>query len=153
MKPITEPVSRALSWALQYFAWGLAVIFYSHGTKAPREKDWHHNRHSEADIRRLATDHVNVGVILGQASNGLTDVDLDSPTAVRIAPAFLPATGAIFGRASKPNSHWLYTTTLAQEVEKAAIQFKDPETNEMLVEIRIGGGGRAAQMMFPGSVH
>jgi hypothetical protein len=39
--------------------------------------------------------------LLGSKSNGLTDVDLDSPEAVKIADYFLPETEAVFGRAGK----------------------------------------------------
>jgi hypothetical protein len=42
----------------------------------------------------------NVGAILGPASKGLTDVDLDCPEAVCLAPYFLPRTRSIVGRAS-----------------------------------------------------
>ena len=37
----------------------------------------------------------------------------------------LPETDAIFGRNSKPNSHYLYFTALGGTVDKAAVQFKD----------------------------
>jgi Bifunctional DNA primase/polymerase, N-terminal len=44
---------------------------------------------------------LNIGVLLGPTSHGLTDVDLDCAEAIAIAPYILPPTGAIFGRASK----------------------------------------------------
>lgn len=50
----------------------------------------------------------NVGVRLGRLSGNLVDVDLDCELAERMADKFLPPTGAIFGRASKKRSHWLY---------------------------------------------
>jgi hypothetical protein len=52
----------------------------------------------------------NVGIVLGPSSQGLTDVDLDCVEAIAIAPYILPRTEAIFGRASKRASHWLYYT-------------------------------------------
>src|SRR5262245_2509274 len=42
---------------------------------------------------------MNIGVVLGPSSQGLTDVDLDCDEARAIAPYILPRTGAIFGRA------------------------------------------------------
>src|SRR5215207_5234207 len=143
------PHPDALAAGLAYKARGWAPIFYSRKSKFPKEDGWQHLRHTEADIRRHAAGYCNVGVILGSASNGLTDVDLDSLHAVRLARHFLPATPAVFGRRSKPASHWLYTTDLASTVPQAAFQFKDPETNAMIVELRIGGGGLGAQTMFP----
>jgi putative DNA primase/helicase len=93
----------------------------------------------------------NVGVILGPSSRGLTDVDLDSPEAIAIAPYLLPRTKAIFGRKSKRASHYLFYSDLAVSQENAAIQLQTPD-QKMLCEIRIGGD-KAAQTIFPGSVH
>jgi hypothetical protein len=62
-------------------------------------------RYSEADLRRLAAGCCNVGIILGAASGGLTDLDLDSLHAVRVARHFLPQNGAAFVQASNPASH------------------------------------------------
>jgi hypothetical protein len=105
----------------------------------------------------------NIGVILGRPSGGLTDGDLDCREAVALARAFLPETRAIFGRASKPESHRLYVTDLCDTEDKAAIQFRDPVPEIdpvtgkkkycMIVELRIGGGGKGAQTVFPGSTH
>lgn len=85
----------------------------------------------------------NIGVILGTRSNGLTDVDLDSPEAVKAADYFLPSTGAIFGRASKPRSHRIYISDFPK-IEKFSLSAK-----ENIVEIRSNGG----QTIFPPSVH
>src|SRR5260370_1189416 len=82
-------------------------------------------------------------------SSGLTDIDLDCPEAIALAPYILPATDAVFGRQSKPASHFLYTTALAGVVNKAAQRFKDPMPNAMMVELRIGGA-KGAQTVFPG---
>jgi len=51
---------------------------------------------------------MNIGVILGPSSHGLTDVDLDCDEARAVAPYILPRTGAIFGRASSRAAHRLY---------------------------------------------
>ena len=99
---------------------------------------------------------MNIGVQLGTASNGLTDIDLDCTEAIRIAPYVLPATRAIFGRVSKRASHRLYYTDLANRIDNAVLAFNDPNKgveDGRLLELRIGGGGRGAQTVFPGSVH
>jgi hypothetical protein len=101
----------------------------------------------------------NIGVMQGPSSGGLNDVDLDCPEAIAIAPHVLPKTDAVFGRASKRRSHFLYCTDLASKLPKAAEPFKDPtlgksgDKKAMLIELRIGGGGKGAQTVFPGSVH
>jgi hypothetical protein len=58
-------------------------------------------------------------VQLGPKSGGLCDVDLDCTEAVVLAPAFLPPTHAVFGRKSKPRSHYLYR--IADPEPKATI--------------------------------
>ena len=104
-------------------------------------------------------DPINIGVVLGPTSQGLTDIDLDCAQAIAIAPYVLPPTKARFGRVSKRESHRLYITNLAA-TGKAVVQFPnpvaeiDPTTGKkmqpMLLELRIGGG---AQTIFPGSTH
>jgi hypothetical protein len=98
----------------------------------------------------------NVGVQMGPASNNLTDVDLDSDVAIALAPAFLPTTGAVFGRPTAPSSHWLYTTDLAAKYHGANLAFDDPRKPKKegrFLELRIGGGGKGSQSVFPPSTH
>src|SRR5438874_1621419 len=49
----------------------------------------------------------NIGLLLGDKF-GSADVDCDCPQAIRAARELLPETGLIFGRQSKPFSHYLY---------------------------------------------
>jgi hypothetical protein len=114
--------------------------------KAPKIRGWPALRIKEADVPRYFDRECNVGILLGEPSNGLVDFDLDCPEAIRLAPKHLPPTGATFGRASKPSSHWLYRI----EGSAPTIKLKDPLTGKMLVELR-GDGGQ--QTVFPGSVH
>ena len=50
----------------------------------------------------------NIGVQFGKASGGLTDIDLDCVEAMTLARYLLPQTPAVFGRASKQRSHFLF---------------------------------------------
>ena len=79
---------------------------------------------------------MNIGVLLGDASGGLADGDLDCPEAIALAPVFLPPTRT-FGRESKPRSHWLYIAKGAPTVK-----FEDPAGKGMLVELRANGGNK-----------
>lgn len=111
-----------------------------HRKKAPGHAGWQ-NRTLESARATLDADwpagvDMNVGVLLGQPSDWLVDVDLDHERAIELAPAFLPPT-LTFGRASKPASHWLY------KCPGAATSKRDK------VEVRSTG----AQTVFPGSVH
>src|SRR5262249_42407808 len=119
--------------------------------KGPTDKGWQKRTITLANVDRyFDTRPQNVGVQMGPRSGDLADVDLDCEEAIALAPYFLPPTPAVFGRTSKPRSHHLYK--LDGVPNEAVIQFHDPD-GEMIVEMRIGGGGKAAQTVFPGSVH
>jgi Bifunctional DNA primase/polymerase, N-terminal len=148
-----------LEIALEYIGRGWAVVPIPHKRKKPLGEEWQGWRITKADAhRRFNGGPQNVGVILGEASGGLADVDLDSIEAVHVGPYFLPRT-LCFGRPSKPRSHWLYQSDLCRAEDKAAIQFKfatgsgKDRKEQMILELRIGGGGKGAQTVFPGSVH
>jgi hypothetical protein len=143
----------ALDIALSYIERGWNPVPIPHKAKGPSGVGWQ-NRHIDAASAPRFFDGtpLNIGIILGPTSNGLTDVDLDCREAIAIAPYTLPKTNAIFGRASKRFSHWLYCTDLAVTTERATIQLKDPRTKAMLLELRIGGES-GAQTVFPGSTH
>jgi P4 family phage/plasmid primase-like protien len=143
-----------LDFATDYIRRGCNPVPIPHRSKAPIGNDWQGRRIDAASVSTYFNGAaMNVGVQLGAASAGLTDVDLDCPEALALADLLLPRTKAIFGRPSKPRSHRIYVTTLAETIDKAAIRYSDPTTKETLVELRIGGGGRAAQTVFPGSTH
>jgi predicted P-loop ATPase len=143
--------SPLLSVAQNYIARQWTVVPIDHKQKAPKIKEW--------EKLKITVDNAglyfngaeqNIGVQLGARSNGLSDVDLDCPEAVRLAPHFLPPTDAVFGRASKPSSHYLYL--IGDAPAKATEQLKD-ENKKTIIELRMGGGGAAAQTVFPGSTH
>ena len=90
----------------------------------------------------------NIGVLLGNKSNDLTDIDLDSPEAVKLADFFLPETEAIFGRDGKPRSHRLYFSDF-RKIEKFCNPFETDKRAATIVEIRSTGG----QTVFPPSTH
>lgn len=90
---------------------------------------------------------LGVGVVTGPKHSGPIDVDLDCAEAVFFAARFLPQTPAVFGRKSKPRSHYLY------RVEEAAVPkfaLLDPVEKSTVVELRADGGH---QTVLPGSIH
>lgn len=144
----TSPI---LSIAQDYIARHWAVVPIEHKQKAPKIKAWQKlviTADTAATFFNGAEQ--NIGVQLGARSRGLTDVDLDCAEGVQLAPYFLPATVAVFGRASKPSSHYLYY--IDDGLEKATEQLKD-ENKQTIIELRMGGGGAGAQTVFPGSTH
>jgi putative DNA primase/helicase len=131
-----------LWYAEQYHRAGMCPIPIKPRSKKPINDEWPTLRIPYDDLKYHFSEDQNIGVILGDASGGLVDIDLDSAEAVRLGPAFLPPTDFVFGYESKPRSHWGYYVANAPRTK----QFKD---GEMIVEIR-GNGGYS---VVPGSVH
>jgi P4 family phage/plasmid primase-like protien len=145
----TDPIDRARG----FMGRGWAPIPVPHREKVPDFTSWQTLRVSPDDLPQYFNGNpLNVSVLLGDPSTGLVDIDLDALEALPLAPLVLPATAAKFGRASKPESHWLYTGSPLPRTEK----FQDPrdpgsgdDKTAMLVEIRSTG----CQTVFPGSTH
>lgn len=147
---MTKTANVVLTAAQQYDALGIAVRPVKFKSKAALD-GWDRDDFAPFDWTQLVKQGCNIGAMLGPKSNGLTDLDLDCPEAVALAPFFMPKTNARFGRDGSRNSHWLYRCKLHQTVEKAAIQCTDPVSKAMLVELRIGT--KPAQTVIPPSVH
>jgi hypothetical protein len=149
------PLETALSYIKR--GWNpVPLAFRSKGGNT-LGKGWQHRViTAETAPRFFDGEPQNVGVQLGTKSKGLTDVDLDCAEAIAIAPYFLPRTKAIFGRASKRNSHYLFVTDLGTTTDAAVFAFDDPDKatkDRRLLELRVGAGDLGAQTVFPGSVH
>jgi Bifunctional DNA primase/polymerase, N-terminal len=139
--------------ALDYSKRGWKPVPLGRKTKKPTDKGWAKRPFAPAQFNGNAQ---NIALQLGAASGGLCDVDLDSALAIGLAPEFLPATGAIFGRRSKPCSHQLYVSDLYATEKTAAIQLKqyqDGKAGPVLVELRIGANGKGAHTTVPPSMH
>jgi hypothetical protein len=82
---------------------------------------------------------------------GSTDVDCDCPEASRAARKLLPETGLIFGRQSKPFSHFFYRS----DPPVRTVQFIDPLDDSTLVELRglSCDGSVGLQTVVPQSIH
>lgn len=139
--------------ARDYLARGWCPIPIRHREKNPGFIGWQRFAATAEDMPRCFAGIGNIGIILGERSGGLVDVDLDAPEAVALADIYLPRTGAVFGRGSKPRSHRLYVAVGAvYEV------FSDPfvaEGKKVLLELRADGadGVSRRQTVFPPSTH
>jgi hypothetical protein len=109
--------------------------------KPPADEFWQNNDYG-------------IGIVTGPAHSGPVDVDLDCDEAVFFARVFLPPTDAVFGRAGKPASHYLYRVE-APQFEKRA--FNDPIPSPTapageacIIEAR---GDNGHQTVMPGSLH
>jgi len=143
----TAANSASSNIAAQYAARGWKVVPIPLGEKGPKRKGWEQRTFDpQRDF-----DGTNIGVQLGVKSGGLTDVDLDCIEAINLAPYFLPQTAATFGRASKPESHWLFVIDDA-DPDKSVIRLND-DAKKTIIELRLGGGDKGTQTVFPGSTH
>lgn len=109
-------------------------------SKSPSRRDWT-NLRLAPDV---FPDNCNVGIILGDPSGWLVDVDLDCPEAIELADQYLPPTPAITGRPSSPKSHRWYVATGATTQKHT-----DPNDGSMIVELRSTG----AQTVVGPSIH
>jgi hypothetical protein len=150
---------RALDNAKEYLGRGWQPVPVPLEEKGPKQKDWQNLAITLANAADYFEQNQNIGLQLGARSGGLTDVDIDCPEALALADTFLPATSAIFGRASKPRSHWLYITDLHGSEDKAVIRFVEPpslgdgQQPSTLIELRVGGDQKGAQTLAPDSIH
>jgi Bifunctional DNA primase/polymerase, N-terminal len=138
---------NALDIALNYITRGWSPVPIPRGKKGPVINEWQKLRiTTETAPHYFADRRANVGVLLGEPSGGLVDVDLDEPEVSIAWHYFAPPTEAVFGRESAPNTHFLY---ICPEIPHT-LQFMDPTRRRVtLAEVRSGGG----QTVFPGSIH
>jgi hypothetical protein len=129
--------------AEEYICRGFAVLPVPHGKKGPILKGWEDLRLTLEELPQYFNGRPqNVGLILGNPSGGLVDVDLDAEEAAKVAGRFLPPT-LTSGRESSPHSHWWY---FSPGIE--TMKFKDVD-GRMLVELRSTG----CQTIVNPSVH
>ena len=123
--------------------WRVVPVPRSNG-KAPNIPDWPKLQIAEADLPRYFGAGQNVGIILGESSAGLVDVDLDTPEAIAAAEKLLPPTVMVHGRAGKPRSHRWYIVNPAP----ATVRYQAPD-GTTLCELRSTG----SQTLVPPSKH
>jgi Bifunctional DNA primase/polymerase, N-terminal len=125
--------------------------------KRPILYEWPSRLLDEEELASHFDDHKNVGVLLGEPSRGLVDVDLDVGSAVVIADLLLPEKTLTYGRKNNPRSHRLFDCgshppdskpySLPKSVVNAlGLGSKD---TVMLVELRSTG----KQSVLPPSIH
>lgn len=158
---LAEGSPSARSAAQDYLTRGWKVLPIERGRKDCRITGWSRTAFT-ADA--FEPDD-NIGIQLGDVSGGLCDVDLDCAEARALAPLLLPPTDAVFGRATAPQSHWLYVSDVWRTSKRAATPYADPmpateeqEHGVCLVELRTGRRDKqqrpvGALSMVPPSLH
>lgn len=141
--------STSLDAAIAYRRRGWRVIPIPARSKNPGRPGWPQERWEETDLPPLFAQGQNVGVLMGEPSGNLVDVDIDRREALQLAHRFLPPTDAVFGRESNPASHCLYVCKTETKKYALPAGWVGDGEKDTLVEIRATG----AQTVFPGSVH
>ena len=141
----------ALTIARNLLARGYKPLPIPIGAKSPILSNWQNLSITAENVTHYFNGAPqNAGAQLGPVSGGLADVDLDCIEAVKLAHYFLPATHSIYGRLGKRRSHYLYICS--DPDPKATIKLLD-DAKQCIVELRLGGGGKGAQSVMPGSIH
>jgi len=137
--------------ALDWIKRGFSPIPIPHRSKRPVLEEWQRLEITATDaLQYFNSTKQNVGVLLGD-KYGSTDVDCDCPEAITAARDLLPETGLIFGRTSKPFSHYFFRTDPPVRTK----QFCDPVDGTTLIEMRglSSNGSIGLQTIVPPSVH
>lgn len=123
----------------QYMDEGWALVPIRKGSKAPGDDAWPRIDYKVEDFPEGS----NVGVKLGDKSNGLIDVDLDCPEAIIAAQFFLPPTPRMHGRPGTGVAHYFYYCPGAKS------EFWCDVDGKKMLELRSTGG----QTVIPPSIH
>ncbi|MFO0873157.1 MAG: bifunctional DNA primase/polymerase [Phycisphaerales bacterium] len=100
--------SILLDAAFAYTARGFRVVPVPAGRKGPIRKGWQELRLGPDELALHFNGTGNIGLLLGEPSGHLIDVDLDCDEALELADEFLPNTSVVTGRPSAPRSHRWY---------------------------------------------
>jgi P4 family phage/plasmid primase-like protien len=141
------PLEAARDWAQR----GFFPVPVPYRSKKPVLEGWQRlGITADAAPQYFGDQPQNIGVLLGD-KYGSTDVDCDCPEAITAARELLPETGMIFGRQSKPFSHYFYRSDPPVRTQ----QFHDPLDKATLIELRglSSDGAIGLQTIVPPSVH
>lgn len=144
--------SNTLDYALMYLERGWSVVPAPPRSKNPGDavgKGWQKLRLAKDELPKFFSNGNNIGLLLGEPSSWLCDIDLDCQEAVALAPEFLPQTNRKSSRGSTPFSHWWYYSkdTVTKKFEDPMLQGSDGRA--MILELRSTG----SQTLVPPSRH
>lgn len=153
---MSEPIgTEALAHALTAYRRGYTPIPLLERSKRPAGSWQTLTYQDEAEVRSTFEGHTgNLGIVLGDRSGHLVDVDIDWPRATLLAERFFLAgtTEVVSGRVGSPGSHWWYQCS---DLGTGRVIWRHPDKNrfgkgkDVLVEIRSTGH----QTAIPASIH
>ncbi|CAA9341001.1 MAG: hypothetical protein AVDCRST_MAG93-6650 [uncultured Chloroflexia bacterium] len=101
----TESIPNTKNAARDYINRGWSVVPIPYGEKGPNLPEWQKLRITADEVGEFFVGESNIGIHLGEASGGLTDVDLDCPQAEHAGSRLLPKT-LTSGRGNKVTHYW-----------------------------------------------
>lgn len=122
------------------------------GTKDPAEVEKIFREKAVGDPAANLRPAANIGLLLGEPSGNLVDVDLDHPKTRRLKDHFLPRSPMRSGRPGRPGSHYWFIAEegTLQGYRKYQMPKKpDGKAGDVIVEYRSTGG----QSVIPPSIH
>src|ERR687893_541541 len=125
--------TKTKAYARRYIELGYAPIPVPPGSKNPDRSGWQNEHWTVEDVPRCWNNGQNIGLLTGEPSGWLVDVDLDVHEAVEIAGRFLPQT-LTSGRESRPHSHWWLRAAGTTNRD-----YRDTDGKKRLVELRTTG--------------
>lgn len=151
--------------ALDAYRRGLTPLPIPRHSKGPTMSGWTKLRwpdpetdtgEGEAAVRQAFEEYTaggstNLGVLLGEASGDLIDVDLDHPAAARLKSYLLPYTAAVHGRETSRKSHYWYRAKPGTLPATRRLRIPDKSGRGSGVSVEIRGNG--AQTLVPPSIH
>src|SRR5215216_219776 len=135
--------ARSQEWARHYIESGYAPVQVPTGSKNPNRRGWERERHTLEDVARCWNNGQNIGLLTGEPSGWLVDVDLDVPEAVPIARRLLEPTRTS-GHGDALDSHWWYVAEGSENKE-----YRDSDGKKKPIEFRAGG----RQTLVEPSIH
>lgn len=151
--------------ALDAYRRGLTPLPIPRHSKAPTMAGWTKLRwpdpttdtgEGEDQVRSAFEEYTaggstNLGVLLGEASGDLIDVDLDHPAAARLKSYLLPYTAAVHGRETSRKSHYWYRAKPGTLPATRRLRIPDKSGRGSGVSVEIRGNG--SQTIVPPSIH
>lgn len=151
--------------ALDAYRRGLTPLPISRHSKSPSMTGWTKLRWPDPTIdtgegedavraafeEYTAGGSTNLGVLLGEASGDLIDVDLDHPAAQRLKSYLLPYTAAVHGRETSRKSHYWYRAKPGTMPPTRRLKIPDVSGRGSGVSVEIRTTG--SQTLVPPSIH
>ena len=145
MRYSKENVTLSRQSAQAYINSGFQPIPIPFGEKTPKIRNWNKLRITNDEAPTyFSSPCINIGILLGEPSRNLIDIDIDCVEAIALAGKLLPDTNFVFGHWSKPYSHYEYIVDTPPKNRK----FTDID-GSVLLEIR----STNAQTLYPPSIH